>query len=96
MSNSLFARDMHEKAREPEKYRASGADARSTPGINRQEQGHVRMIVEKTAGRGRRQNREYPPYIKPVISHQFPLDEINESFRMAANLEESVKVIVKP
>ncbi len=89
----MFARDMHEKARESEKYRASGADARSTPGVSRQERELVRMIVEKTAGRGQRQNREYP-HVKPAI--EFPLDEIYEAFRMAANLEESVKVIVKP
>lgn len=34
--------------------------------------------------------------IMPLISHEFALDEINEAFRMAANPDESVKVVIKP
>lgn len=33
---------------------------------------------------------------KALLSHEFPLDEINEAFRMAANPDESIKVVLKP
>ena len=31
-----------------------------------------------------------------IISHEFPLDQIQEAFEMACNIEESVKVLIKP
>lgn len=31
-----------------------------------------------------------------IISHEFPLDQIKEAFEIACNIEESVKVLIKP
>jgi len=33
---------------------------------------------------------------KPLITHEFPLDKINEAFETASKINEAVKVIVKP
>ena len=33
---------------------------------------------------------------KPLITHEFPLDKINQAFETASKSDESVKVIVKP
>jgi len=34
--------------------------------------------------------------VKPLISHEFPVDQINEAFDIQTRADESVKVIVKP
>lgn len=34
--------------------------------------------------------------LKPMISHEYPIEKINEAFKMAANTNESVRVLVKP
>jgi threonine dehydrogenase-like Zn-dependent dehydrogenase len=34
--------------------------------------------------------------LKPMISHEFPIEKINEAFACAANSAESVRVLVKP
>jgi threonine dehydrogenase-like Zn-dependent dehydrogenase len=33
---------------------------------------------------------------KPLISHEFPLDQINQAFEIQTKADKSVKVIVKP
>lgn len=34
--------------------------------------------------------------VKPMISHEFPLEKVNEAFKVQLNKESSVKVLVKP
>jgi threonine dehydrogenase-like Zn-dependent dehydrogenase len=34
--------------------------------------------------------------VRPLISHEFPLDEIMDAFETQTRASESVKVIVKP
>jgi len=34
--------------------------------------------------------------VKPMISHEFPLEKVNEAFKTQLNKELSIKVLVKP